>query len=214
MRKFDFYEFVGVLLPGVVLLTVVGLVFPSLKADIVGTDMSVGDFGWRTMLAYVVGHLLQGIGNLIERAYWWFWGGMPTDWIRSGKRPLIAGEQQRLLQHNVRKLLGNEAFELEKVNSHQWDSITRQVYAYVSDAGLSYRVDVFNGNYGLFRGVASALLVSLVLVLITDWTAWRAEFLIAVLGALAIYRMHRFGVRYGRELFVQFIQASARGKAK
>lgn len=208
MRNLDFYEFVGILLPGVVLLTVAGLVFPDAKAELVGQNLSTGDFGLATLIAYVLGHLVQGIGNILEIVWWKAWGGMPTDWVRSRKHRLISDEQGRLLELGLRKVLRNESFELrEGVDRGQWYSITRQVYAFVSARGHAQRVDVFNGNYGLCRGVAAALLVSLVIVCAKDWGAWRAELLLVGLEALAIYRMHRFGVRYGRELFVQFIHA-------
>jgi len=114
-----------------------------------------------------------------------------------------------ILEPALRKLLRNDSFELKQdIDSGQWYSITRQVYGFVSAAGRAQRIDIFNGNYGLCRGVAAALLVSLAIVSVKDWANWRAELLLLGLAALAIYRMHRFGVRYGRELFVQFIQAS------
>jgi hypothetical protein len=215
MRQLDFYEFAGVLLPGVVLLTAMGLVFPEKRAELIGGDLSVGDLGWTTMLAYVLGHLLQGVGNLIEKAYWGFWGGMPTDWIRSRRRPLIAGQQAQLLQENLRKLLADEAFELTReLESHQWYSLTRQLYAHASDSGLAQRVDVFNGNYGLFRGLVAAFLLVLIVVVVRDWTDWQAELFLIGLITVSLYRMHRFGVLYARELFVQFIQASIKTETK
>jgi len=209
MRNLDFYEFVGILLPGVVLLAIAGLVFPEAKDEAVGQNISAGEFGLATLIAYVLGHLVQGIGNVIETVWWKGWGGMPTDWVRSGKHRLIAEVQRQLLEPALRKLLRNDSFELKQdIDSGQWYSITRQVYGFVSAAGRAQRIDIFNGNYGLCRGVAAALLVSLAIVSVKDWANWRAELLLLGLAALAIYRMHRFGVRYGRELFVQFIQAS------
>lgn len=208
MRNLDFYEFVGILLPGVVLLTVVAVAFPNVKAELVGQDLSVGDFGLVALIAYVLGHLVQAVGNGLETAWWKAWGGMPTDWVRSGKHRLISDEQGRLLQEGLRKLLQDKAFELkQEIAPSHWYSITRQIYAFVSSTGHAQRVDIFNGNYGLCRGVAAALVVSLVIVFMKDWTAWKAELLVVGLAALGMYRMHRFGVRYARELFVQFIEA-------
>lgn len=209
MRNLDFYEFVGILLPGVVLLAVAGLAFPEVKAELVGRNLSAGDFGLASLIAYVLGHLVQAVGNGLETVWWKIWGGMPTDWIRSGKHRLISHEQERLLEAALRKLLRKDAIELKRESDPgQWYSITRQIYACVSATGHAQRVDVFNGNYGLCRGVAAALGVSLVIILLRDWAAWRAALVLVGLAALAIYRMYRFGVRYGRELFVQFIQAS------
>jgi hypothetical protein len=42
-------------------------------------------------------------------------------------------------------------------------------------------------------------------VTLMDWQAWRIEIILGILAAISIYRMHLFGVHYGRKLFVQFL---------
>ncbi len=66
-------------------------------------------------------------------------------------------------------------------------------------------MDTFNGNYGLNRGLAASLLVLAVLNIFSDWSQWSISIWFVVGAGLAIYRMDRFGVHYGRELFVQFL---------
>jgi len=67
MRDFDFYEFVGILIPGATLvfgaalLNLVDLPFVRTKES-----LSFGDLGATVVLSYVAGHLIQGIGNWFE----------------------------------------------------------------------------------------------------------------------------------------------------
>ena len=48
------------------------------------------------VLAYVVGHLIQALGNLIEQLFWALQGGMPTDWLRTNRHQLLAPTQVSL----------------------------------------------------------------------------------------------------------------------
>lgn len=93
MRQFDFYEFVGVVVPGAVVLTGVALAWPVEGQPGAVLGISVGGLGTGVILAYAAGHLVQALGNGIEKAWWKAWGGIPTDWVRSGVRPLLARPQ-------------------------------------------------------------------------------------------------------------------------
>ncbi len=209
-KDFDFYEFTGILVPGMVVITGFAILFWTDQAQFKKlADLSVGGLGLGLVIAYAAGHLVQAVGNIIEQVWWKMRGGNPTDWIRSGKHDLIASSQRELLQNRVRQMMGNNLFELNaSLGVGQWYSIVRQIYAAVAAADRAKRVDVFNGNYGLCRGIASSLLVILIAFTIMNWGAWKVMLILAVLFCVAIYRMHRFGVHYGRELFVQFLQLS------
>jgi hypothetical protein len=214
MRDFDFYEFAGIIAPG--MLVVVGgaiILIPDYEKLSKLAELSVGGLGIGLLLAYIAGQLVQTIGNGVEKVWWRLRGGMPSDWVRSGKYMLIADKQHTLLQDCVRQMLKSETFELNStLDANNWYAITRQVYAAVASANRATRLDVFNGNYGLHRGIASSLLVLLFMVTIVDWQNWKYEGLIVVLIAMAIYRMNRFGMHYGRELFIQFVQLDKSSK--
>jgi len=208
MKEFDFYQIAGVIAPGtVVIVGGVLLFFPNQQQAVLSiSNVSFGSLGIGMILAYVVGQLLQAIGNGLENLYWWFWGGMPTDWVRTGKHELISPQQQELLQNRLRQMFSKESFSISAdLNVKRWYSIVRQVNAVVEAEGRSKRVEIFNGNYGLTRGIAAAFLLLLAAVLITDWRACKIELVLALLLGLSIYRMHRWGRNYGRELFVQFL---------
>ena len=94
--------------------------------------------------------------------------------------------------------------DLDRLDKKAWYPITREIYAAVAAAGRSSRVDAFNRQYGLLRGIASALLLLVVWFLITHWGSWQYASTAAALAVLALIRMARFANVYARELFVHF----------
>jgi hypothetical protein len=210
MKDFDFYQVVGVIAPGtVVVIGGVFLFYPDQQQLLVSiSGVSLGSLGVGLILAYVAGQLLQAVGNAVETVWWWLWGGMPTDWVRTGRHELVADPQVAQVHRSVRLMLDAQGLDVSSLNKSQWYSVIRQVYAAVSSGGRAARVDIFNGNYGLCRGIAAGFLVLLAWAVFVDWRAWKIELVLVIVVAIAIYRMHRFGVHYGRELVVQFLQLS------
>lgn len=205
MKQFDFYEFTGILVPGVVSLMGVLLLFPDVFRPDFIKDFSVGGLGLFVVLAYVLGHLVQAIGNVVEAAWWKLWGGMPTDWVRTKPDRLLAPSQVAALGKLIRERLGLEETEITNSTRSQWYWLTCQIYAQVSNAGRASRIDVFNGNYGLNRGIAAGLLAVISVALLNSPTNWAFIGGMGIAVALALYRMHRFARHYARELFVQFL---------
>ncbi len=214
MKQFDFYEFTGILLPGAIVMAAMVLLFPGWGLPTLVKDISVGGLGIFIVLAYAVGHLVQAIGNLIEAVWWKCWGGMPTNWLRTKPARLLAEQQISLLQERLRKQPGLASFEITSSSLSDWHAITRQIYAAVAGAGRASRVDTFNGNYGLNRGLGAGLLAVLALLPTQTSMDWRLVVCVLVGAALALYRMHRFARHYGRELFIQFLELPARESNK
>lgn len=214
MKQFDFYEFTGILLPGAIVMAAMVLLFPGWGLPTLVKDVSVGGLGIFIVLAYAVGHLVQAVGNLIEAVWWKCWGGMPTNWLRTKPARLLAEQQISLLQERLRKQPGLASFEIASSSLSDWHAITRQIYAAVAGAGRASRVDTFNGNYGLNRGLAAGLLAVLAFLPTQTTMDWRLVVCVLVGAGLALYRMHRFSRHYARELFVQFLQLSERESDK
>jgi hypothetical protein len=172
-------------------------------------------------MAYVAGHLVQSFGNLIELIWWKCARGWPTDWVRTRRHDILALAQWNILPARIRELIRIECSDsLATFTEKDWKSITRQVYASVRKAGRAERVDVFNGNYGMFRGIAASLVIILAAACLdAEKHNWRLYGSLLVMLGLALMRMHRFGVHYSRELFVQFLntepnEATETGKKK
>lgn len=207
MKTLNFYEFAALIAPGSVALFGVALLFPTVRGILATDNLSVGELGLFAILAFVAGHLVQGIGDVIEYLWWKAWGGMPTDWVRSKKHALFAGPQRHALASHLHEMLNLKgSAKIEEMSSSDWSGITRQIYAAVAAARRSSRVDRFNGNYGLNRGIAAALLILSVLTFALRPGHWPIGILIVIGVGLAVFRMHDFGKRYASELFVQFLQ--------
>jgi hypothetical protein len=205
-KQFDFYEFAGIVMPGAILIAGLAQLIPAVGSVITVKDISLGSLGLFLILAYAAGHLVQSIGNFLEFAWWWY-PGMPTDWVRSDRGHLLSPSQRSALEQQLPKKLALEgSFSFSAVSAKQWFAVSRQVYAAVAAATRSSRVDTFNGNYGLNRGLAAAFLVLGIVTLIQSRANWPYALGLAIAAALALFRMHRFGRHYARELFVQFLQ--------
>lgn len=213
MRRFDFYEFAGVIAPGVVILLAAGLIWPEYLGSIHKLDLTLGGFGLVLVLAYVTGHLLQAIGNLLESVWWKVQGGWPSDWPCMGKGDLLSEPQVAKLQEQIRKDLGFSGVTLgPDLPARAWRPIFRQICATVRAAGRDDRSHTFNGNYGMFRGIGSAAIVSTIAVLVAQgWEAYPLALAFLIGAGLAFFRMHRFAKHYACEIYVQFL-ALAQGK--
>lgn len=221
MKKFDFYEFAGILAPGAVAVYGLALIYPELGLLVREEKVSFGELGLILVLAYVAGHLVQTFGNLIEWIWWKCARGWPSDWVRTRKHNILALAQWNVLPSRIRELIQIECSDsLTTITEKDWKAITRQVYAVVKKAGQAERIDVFSGNYGLFRGVAASLFILVAAAGIDiEKHNWRLYGALLVMIGLALMRMHRFGVHYSRELFVQFLntkpnEATEPGKMK
>jgi len=207
MKKFDFYEFAAILCPGALLVLALARLMPQLAFLANKDSYSFGDLGIFVILSYIAGELVQALGDVIAKVWWKFWCGLPTDWVRSGKRELLAPQQAAQLPAKLLELTGITApHGVTRFSQDDWYGITRQVYAVILHARRSSRVDIFNAYYGMFRGLTASLLLVIVASVI-ERGCLHPRLYALLIGAfiLALFRMHRFGVNYARELFVQFL---------
>ena len=215
MKTFDYYEFTGVLTPGVVALYIFSRISPASAPFIHDAkDFTLGQLGLFVILAYVAGHLVQALGNLVEKMFWKPFGGMPTNWLLQKRQKLLSDAQVAALPDKVEELTGVTLSKaISDLADRDWFPITRQMYAAVAAAGRAQRVDTFNGNYGLFRGVGTACLLCAGFNMVIHGPAgWPLSVGLLIAAILALARMFRFGRHYARELFVQFLQVD-RGRA-
>jgi hypothetical protein len=205
-KNFDFYEFAGIVMPGAILIFGLAQAETLIAQTVPLKDMSLGSLGVFLILSYAAGHLMQTLGGFLETA-WWYWYGMPSDWIRSNKLKIIHDSQREAIICQLPTKLGlSVPADLSVMSRREWYGITRQIYAAVSAQNRGSRVDIFNGNYGLSRGLCVSLVFVAIVALFKVPTNWSAIGLLGFGAVLAALRMHRFGKHYARELLVQFLQ--------
>src|SRR4029453_7263377 len=203
MQKLSFYEQIGIVIPGSVLVFALVLYYPQLQILTAKDGISVGELGLFVLIAYAAGHLIAAIANALEGLFWGILGGMPSDWVTRDPPALLSPQQIENLRTKIATRLDVTIDRMPGLDKKTWLPISRQIFADVVKNGKPDRIDTFNGNYGLNRGLASACLV-LVLVALAhlDWMIGLGLFLAA---AIYSYRAYRFGVHYARELYLQFL---------
>jgi hypothetical protein len=200
-RDFGFYEYAGIIIPGVVALLGFLWLVPEGRAYLSGQGVSLGELGVLVIAAYAAGQLVQGVGNWIEWLWWKVWGGLPSRRVLGGQ--LVSAEQHKRILEALQKD-GTLKGEVSALARPEWLAIVREVYSVVRAAGKAERVDTFLGNYGLLRGLAAAFLVLVIAAAALGKGAYPVGALIVLL-LVALQRMDRFGRHYALELFIQYL---------
>jgi hypothetical protein len=205
MNKLSFYEQVGIVIPGSVFLF--GLMFyvPALRDVLAKDGISIGGLGIFVIISYAVGHVLAALGNCIENLYWRWKGGMPSNWIVGPSPRLLSSSQIGKIQALTAARLGLSVPPLTELTESAWFPIFRQIYSDVDRHGRPGRGDTFNGIYGLNRGLSAATLALAMAVLILAPAQWIVSLGLLAVSTVYLYRMHRFGVHYAREIYNQFL---------
>lgn len=196
-----FYDTVGVIIPGT--WVIIGLFL--LKVDLApllarGREaFGLAELGLFFLLTFAVGHLIAAIGNILEDMWWWIFE-LPTD--KPFKKSNGLFEQVRTKMNQIQP--SNEYTEISN-SIDKWKVLVREAYAHVAGAGRNGRIDVFNAQYGMMRGLAAGSLVLAVVAATAEPFEWRPMALFGVAALIALYRMQRFGKSYARELFAQFL---------
>jgi len=205
MEKLSFYEQVGIVIPGSVFLFVVMFYVQELK-DIFSKDgFSVGGLGIFVIISYAIGHLLAALGKIIEKFYWKLNGGIPSNWILGSKPRLLYKEQIAKVEALTVTRLGFTLPPFAELPEKDWFPIFRQIYSDIEKNGKSNRADIFNGNYGLNRGLSAASLSLSFAILIHSTNQWIVSLVLLGISFVYIYRMNTFGQTYAREVYTQFL---------
>lgn len=208
--KLDAYEYVGVAIPGAVMLFICLLIFPEFRSIIGRDGIQLGGLGLVLILSLAVGQMLQAIGTFIR----WMDYTLPID-----KSNSLLNEQQKFLEVGqwrrlVKALKKEFQVDLIKLNKTEWASIRLEMQSAVRGAGGGSKLDTFTRNGGLSRGLVSAYLVSIPLVLLFSelpkTTQW--QFVGGLLGCavLAYCRMRRALNFYLHNLIVEFVRLTGK----
>lgn len=195
-KELSLYEFAGVLIPSVILLFFTELLIEHAYFFKIIDFSTLGESIIFLAVAYGLGHVLHGIGNLLESLLWKIFGGMPTGWLTGEPR----FKQTLFDEHDTKKII-------EKIYKNFGESEGKDygqlVYADLFAKNQTGKIDIFNANYSMFRGltVSFTILGTLTLGLFD----WRYALIPFVLMVLSLYRMFLFAKLYAKEVYRTYL---------
>lgn len=130
---------------------------------------------------------------------------MPSDWIVGPEPRLLSSAQIIKVEALTTARLGLNLPPFAELNRETWFPIFRQLYSDVEKHGKPGRGDTFNGIYGLNRGLCAAAIALALSIFIKDQVQWCISLGLIGVSLIYLYRMHRFGVHYAREIYNQFL---------
>jgi len=195
-KNFSFYEFTGIITPSVILLYFLDLLLKKCYSEPLFDFSKLGESVVFFIIAYGLGQVLHSIGNLLENAIWLVFNGKPTNWLTKAPRFSLklfdAGE--------TKKIIDKLHQEFGKVEGKDYGMLA---YSKVYSQGKSERIDIFNGNYSMFRGLSVSfmiLAIGMLWLCLGWWAFWPFVFSI-----MALSRMIRFGKYYAKEVFRMYM---------
>ena len=201
--SFDAYEYVGVIIPGALPTLVASLFVPEVASLISSEGVELGTLGIFLIMSFVVGHVVQLIGNWIETIEGLLGWGKDSLVLNEKRRPIDSFRWQRFLS----ALRSEDIIGQEKLNSSLWQGIRKEVYAALQAAKRTQRIDAFNRTYGMCRGMVAGTILTIGIVLVLGGTEHQSKaFLTFALLTVPLYiRMRRFSRHYFTEIVSQFL---------
>jgi len=203
---FNPFEFKSIIIPGGYVLSFLLITHPSLESFI--ATITFGGFSLFVFLSFIVGQLINSLSYFPEKLFWYFFGGMPTDWVLGKNRQkkkwikILTETQILKLDAVIQKKL---IIDLNSLHSNDYRAVVHQLRLNIHNDKLQRLVE-HNTNYCLHRSLstASALLACYLFFIY----AWTIGIILIICSFLFLYRMYKFGIYYARELFLQFINAA------
>ncbi len=202
VEKFEYYDILTVLVPGVLLAVWIPFCFPGVL--FLGNMPHYPDAFLvvvLTVLSVLLGHLLQALSSLLEPVLYFSWGGRPSDKaLSSGLKGFLPKEtavriKERLVAVAPSSGHGAFLFAMQK-----------------ADSAEKTRTPRFNALYAYHRSLFFLLLVSLTLLFISGFAGraslWPTSHLVMALLALTLsallfwYRARQRAFYYVREVLL------------
>jgi len=197
-KDFSFYEFVGILVPGVTLLFFSEIVIELTYKQVIVDFSKVGESFIFLIIAYGVGQILHAVGNLFEYGFWVIYGGMPTVWLNKKNRfgnELFEKDQKEKITQKIVHQFGEVPLKDYRKYVYNWLCLKENI--------TEKRIDVFNANYSQFRGLTVTFYILSLIVLF--FLGWKLALVSFTIGLLSNYRMIRFAKLYALELFLTYL---------
>lgn len=155
LDKFEIYDVMGVLVPGVIVVGAIPLAFPDIAATASATHFPEA-FGVIVLIAAAIfaGHFLQAIASLLEPVLNWTWGG------RASELALTKGLGERYLPFDMAM-----SIRAKLVTATSSEASIRSLFLFamgLAESSQSSRAGKFNALYAYHRAL---LVLDVILIL-------------------------------------------------
>lgn len=156
--RFSFYDFLGYIIPGaILLLAVIYWAESVLEFDLVtvGSISGVGQTTLFLIVAYLVGHLMQAFGRRFEVRETERWGGyFSVQFLRPDDTFYTDDFKGKLLDaiHTTFGLAPLADPPDDEARDRRLQEMFAICYTYVIQRGIAQHAEVHNATYGFFRG--------------------------------------------------------------
>lgn len=166
-EKFDYYDLLGHVIPGLVLIGAIYLLFYWF-----GTEVKIPAFSGAVGVLVVLGiaifsgNLLQALSSLLEPFYFWTWGGKPSDKLLAGKSPRLSEMYISLLKETIKDHLQLVKGEINQIDYELED---RDVFLHcltLCNQKSLGRVNRFNSLYAYHRALTTLSLLLLIVTIV------------------------------------------------
>jgi hypothetical protein len=99
--------------------------------------------------------------------------------------------------------------DLEIISQNDWWQTVREMDLRLQGFNALEKVQQYNQTYGFMRGLAASFLLLGVVTAIAHPGQWVLSLVCLSVSVLAFFRMHRFGVHYGRGLLQAYLANAA-----
>ena len=190
--NFKAYDILASLIPGFLLVLVLSSVL-HIKYD---KDLLVAYLA----VSFLFGYLVNSAGSWLEGAYFFTWGGKPSDGLLNGK-----GIWKVKFYHaeKAKALLAQESGNQGASNDELFSIAMRRV------AGLrESRIEDFNALYAFSRSLLTTILVGTVVLLAQHYDDWR--YYAGLIPTLFIVwlRCKQRGYYYAREVLNEYLRSA------
>jgi hypothetical protein len=203
LDKLDYYDILGIVIPGTLAAYWIPICFPQVVTIATGAALPEPiDIIAFVALAFFLGHVLQGVAGAIEPMLFRTWGGRPSD--RALREGLGDWYLPRDAALRIRTKLASE------VGAGASDRSLFLRAMSLANTFPGSRAQAFNSLYAYFRSAVVLLLSAIGLILASaKWGAaarWPAVWIVVIVGALVIllilawFRAKQRALYYVREI--------------
>jgi len=154
--KFNFYDFIGYIIPGAfIFILLFWFLFAFFSFELPFKVISIGGSILFLFFSYFLGHLVQSLGNIVEKKLLEKWGGWFSEQFLRDDNNYYTCEFKNKLKKITCELFGfsyNGSSNDEEQKKRR-EQIFNLCYSLIVQKNVALHTEIFNGIYGLYRGI-------------------------------------------------------------